>query len=70
MVEGGSRCGALYFFGKEGRTTVVAAREDGGEVLATNALETEGTVYGAAAVEGRVLLREGTRLTCVAASAD
>lgn len=54
----------IYFFGKDGATTVVGA----GPMfkrLAENRLSVEGRVYGAAAVRGALLLRTGEKLICV-----
>ncbi|MGC3970297.1 MAG: PQQ-binding-like beta-propeller repeat protein [Pirellulales bacterium] len=56
--------GRVYFFGKDGTTTVVAAGSKF-ERLAENRLTIEGRVYGAAAVRGALLLRAGEKLICV-----
>jgi outer membrane protein assembly factor BamB len=55
----------LYFFGETGATTVMQAG-DKPLVLATNELPVEDRVYAAAAVDGRLLLRTGTRLIQIA----
>ena len=55
----------LYFFGETGATTVMLAG-DKPLVLATNELPVEDRVYAAAAVDGRLLLRTGTRLIQIA----
>lgn len=55
----------VFFFGKEGTTTVLRPGEEGGEVVSENLLPTETTVYGVAIVDGSILLREGERLRCV-----
>lgn len=55
----------MYFFEKSGKTTVVAA---GAElrVLAENSLPVADRVYGAAVVDGRIVVRTGSRLVCLA----
>ncbi len=57
-------CGRIYFFEKSGATTVVAAGPVL-KVLAENALPTDDRVYGVAAVEDRIVIRSGNKLTCV-----
>ncbi|MHC4989929.1 MAG: VPS10 domain-containing protein [Planctomycetota bacterium] len=53
----------VYFFGKEGVTTVLAADSSGPTTLAENTLSIDdGTVYGVAAVDGAFLVRTGTKL--------
>jgi outer membrane protein assembly factor BamB len=54
----------VYFFGKDGFTTVVAAEPEF-KTLAENRLTVEGRVYGVAAVPGALLLRTGEKLVCV-----
>ncbi|MBL8825569.1 MAG: PQQ-binding-like beta-propeller repeat protein [Planctomycetaceae bacterium] len=56
--------GRVYFFGKDGVTTVVAA-EAKYQRLAENRLTIEGRVYGVAAVSGAFVLRTGEQLICV-----
>ena len=56
--------GRIYFFGKDGVTTVVAAGPQF-ERLAENRLTIEGRVYGAAAVGKALYLRTGEKLICV-----
>ncbi len=53
--------GRVYFFGKSGETTVVAAGPEL-KVLAENALNVEDRVYGVAAVNGAFVIRTGTKL--------
>jgi outer membrane protein assembly factor BamB len=53
--------GRVYFFGKSGDTTVVAAGP-ALKVLAENALTVEDRVYGVAAVNGAFVVRTGTKL--------
>lgn len=55
----------VYLFGKAGTTTVLDVRADGARVLATNTIETEDTVYGVAAVEANLIMREGKMLRCL-----
>ena len=53
----------VYFFHKDGRTTVIEAGADGPEVLAENAVGTgDATVYGVAATRDAFLLRTGTEV--------
>jgi outer membrane protein assembly factor BamB len=54
----------VYFFGKDGVTTVVAAEPEFRK-LAENRLTIEGRIYGVAAVPGALLLRTGEKLICV-----
>ena len=55
----------IYFFGKDGVTTVVSSGSRF-ERLAENRLSIdEGRVYGAAAVPGALVLRTGKKLICV-----
>ncbi|MEM7200731.1 MAG: PQQ-binding-like beta-propeller repeat protein [Planctomycetota bacterium] len=58
----------IYFFGKDGTTTVARAHADRLEVLAENERPTEDTVYGVAVVDRAILLREGRRLSCIGAA--
>ncbi len=62
-------CGRVYFFAKSGKTTVVEASPEL-KVLAENELPTEPPVYGVAVVEGRILVRTGSQLTCLADNAE
>ena len=55
----------VYFFGKSGRTTVVATGPKL-SVLAENVLPTDDRVYGVAAVDNRFVIRSGNRLDCIA----
>lgn len=61
--------GRVYFFGKGGKTTVVAAGEKL-NVLAENSLPTDDRVYGIAAVDGKLVVRSGRQLTCLATGGD
>jgi outer membrane protein assembly factor BamB len=54
----------VYFFGKSGKTTVVAAGP-ALEVLAENILPTDDRVYGVAAVNGVLIVRTGSELMCI-----
>lgn len=54
----------VYFFGKEGVTTVLAAEPEF-KKLAENLLTIEGRLYGVAVVPGALLLRTGKKLICV-----
>lgn len=54
----------VYFFGKSGETTVVAAGSEL-KVLAENSLPTTDRVYGVAAVNNRFVLRTGSQLLCL-----
>ena len=60
-------CDRVYFFGKSGTTTVVAAGPEL-KVLAENSLPVEDRVYGVAAVEDRIVIRSGSKLMCVCAA--
>ncbi|MEM9556084.1 MAG: PQQ-binding-like beta-propeller repeat protein [Acidobacteriota bacterium] len=51
-----------YFFTKKGETVVLRVGETEPEILATNSLPTEQTVYGVAAVEDAFLVRSGDEL--------
>lgn len=59
--------GRVYFFSKGGETTVYAAEGDS-EVIAKNQLSVpDGSrVYGVAAVDGKLLVRTGSELVCLA----
>lgn len=59
--------GRVYFFTREGATVVARAGEQF-EQLAENQLPTEDRVYGVAAVEGAIIVREGSRLTRIGAA--
>jgi outer membrane protein assembly factor BamB len=56
--------GRVYFFGKDGVTTVAAAGPKF-EKLAENRLTVDDRVYGVAAVPGAFVLRSGEKLICV-----
>jgi outer membrane protein assembly factor BamB len=58
-------CGRVYFFEKSGATTVVAAGPEL-NVLAENSLTTADRVYGVAVVEGKIVVRMGSQLVCLA----
>lgn len=58
----------IYFFGKTGSSIVLAAGGDEPTLLARNTLEGGGTLYGVAAVDGRLLLRYESRLICVSSN--
>ncbi len=57
--------GRVYFFTKSGKAVVTEASSKL-NVLAENELPTKPPVYGIAAVEGRILIRTGSQLTCIA----
>lgn len=61
--------GRVYFFGKSGKTTVVAAGPRL-EVLATNELPSDDRVYGVAAVDRSFVIRSGSKLVCIRESAE
>lgn len=52
----------VYFFSKDGKTTVLTVDRAGPQVLAENSLSTEGTVYGVAAAYDSLLVRTGDEL--------
>lgn len=52
----------VFYFTKKGRTAVLSPSPEGPGVVAENRLATEGTVYGAAAVRGAILVRSGSEL--------
>ena len=54
----------VYFFGKDGVTTVVAADSEFRK-LSENRLSIDGRIYGVAAVPGAFVLRSGEKLICV-----
>lgn len=54
--------GRLYFFGVDGKTTVLRATRRGAEPVRENALAIEGRVYGVAAAECSLLIRTGRQL--------
>lgn len=54
----------IYYFGKEGLTTVLAAEPEF-KKLAENSLTIEGRLYGVAVVPKALLLRTGKKLICV-----
>jgi outer membrane protein assembly factor BamB len=56
--------GRVYFFGKDGLTTIVAAQAEF-EKLSENRLTVEDRVYGVAAVPGAFVMRTGEKLICV-----
>ena len=58
----------LYFFGKDGDTTVMQIPLQQTEIppiVSVNSLTTESRVYGVAAINGAFLIRTGNRLICV-----
>ncbi|MEM7308152.1 MAG: PQQ-binding-like beta-propeller repeat protein [Planctomycetota bacterium] len=55
----------VWFFGKDGITSVVRWTADGPEEVAVNELESEGGVHGVAAVEGAFVVREPGRVLCL-----
>ncbi len=57
----------IYFFNKDGLTTVMAASGKEPEVLAENTLAMSNTIHGIAVVPGAFLIRAGNQLTCVGA---
>ncbi len=58
----------IYFFTKDGPTTVMAAEGNEAKVLAENLLPEEGIVYGVAVVPGAFVVRLGDRLLKLSAS--
>jgi outer membrane protein assembly factor BamB len=56
----------IYFFGKGGKTTVIAASDEF-RIVAENQIEvdTKDRVYGYAAVDGKFIFRLGSRLICI-----
>ncbi len=57
----------VYFFTKKGKTIVLTSDGDGPRLLAENALETDGTVYGVAAAHDAFLVRTGSQVIKIAA---
>jgi len=59
----------LYFFGKDGDTTVMQAppqqQTEIPPIVSVNSLATKSRVYGVAAINGAFLIRTGSRLICV-----
>lgn len=59
----------LYFFGKDGDTTVMEVspnqREEVPPIVSVNTVATESRVYGVAAINGTFLIRTGKKLICV-----
>ena len=59
----------LYFFGKDGDTTVIQVPPEQSTeiptVVSTNVLKIKSRVYGVAAINGAFLIRTGKRLICV-----
>lgn len=59
----------LYFFGKDGDTTVMQAplqhQIEIPPIVSVNSLTTKSRVYGVAAINGALLIRTGNRLICV-----
>lgn len=59
----------LYFFGKDGDTTVMQAplqqNKEIPPIVSVNSLAIENRVYGVAAINGAFLIRTGNRLICV-----
>ncbi len=59
----------LYFFGKDGDTTVMQAppqqQTEIPPTVSVNSLATKSRVYGVAAINGAFLIRTGSRLICV-----
>lgn len=56
----------LFFFGKQGQTTVLTVDDDGPHVVAENTLPTEETVYGVAAAADSWFIRSGMQIVRVA----
>jgi outer membrane protein assembly factor BamB len=56
--------GRVYFFGKDGVTTIAAAKPQF-EKLAENRLTVDDRVYGVAAVPGAFVMRTGEKLICI-----
>ncbi len=52
----------LYFFSKNGATTVLRNSKEGPQKVAESKLSVSGRVYGVAAVDGAILVRTGDRL--------
>lgn len=55
----------IYFFSNDGTTTVIKSR-DQAEVVAENSLPTADKLYGVALANQRIVIREGSSLTCIA----
>ncbi len=59
----------LYFFGKDGDTTVIQApskqQAAAPSIVSKNALTIESRVYGVAAINGAFLIHTGKRLICI-----
>lgn len=59
----------LYFFGKDGDTTVMEVspnqREEVPPIVSVNTVATESRVYGVAAINGTFLIRTGKKLICI-----
>ncbi|MEM8934081.1 MAG: PQQ-binding-like beta-propeller repeat protein, partial [Acidobacteriota bacterium] len=60
----------VYFFTEKGETVVLNHDVDGPEVLAENHLDIEGTVHGAAAAPGALILRTGDAVVRVGVTPD
>jgi len=60
----------VWYFGKDGLTSVVQWTPAGPEEVAVNELELEGGVHGVAAVDGAFVLRSPDRVVCVRAPAE
>jgi outer membrane protein assembly factor BamB len=56
----------IYFFSKNGVTTVLRNSPEKPEKVAESKLTVTGRVYGVAAVDGALLVRTGDRLLCLA----
>ena len=57
----------LYFFSKNGETTVLRDSDDAPQVIALNRLQLEHDLYGVGAVDGYLLLRAGKELIAIRA---
>ncbi len=55
----------VWFFGTGGLTSVLRVGPDGVEELRVNKLVAEGRVHGVAAVDGKFLVREDSRVLCI-----
>ena len=64
----------LYFFGKDGDTTVMQAplqqQTEIPPIVSVNSLATKSRVYGVAAINGVFLIRTGSKLICVGEPSD
>lgn len=60
--------GRIYFFSKNGVTTVMSSSSEKAEILSQNKIESKGTVYGVGAIEGSFIIRTGSKVIRVGKS--